>query len=98
MTKRMTAEEVAGELAKQARWHAEFRASADANAFREAAQLVRENLIESDDQRRERFERWCDREGILTATQLNGSYVQPIARTMWHAWQAALTYRDSEES
>ena len=91
MTKRMTAEEVAAELDRRAESESGDEGCWNvAVAHGDAAKLVRESLIESEDQRRERFERWFACEFEYASTQ--------VKSVMLRAWQAALTYRDSEES
>jgi hypothetical protein len=57
MTK-MTAEQVAAELAKHGRWHRDFGGELARQAYDKSAELIREHLIETDEQRRERFEAW----------------------------------------
>jgi hypothetical protein len=69
-------------------------------AVRDALRSVREHLIETDEQRRERFEAWCTSTWLSDAgeTQWFGRrndvrYWIQWVEDQWTSWQAALTWR-----
>lgn len=96
MTK-MTAEQVAYALKKSARWHRDFGGELARQAYERAAALIRDHLIETDEQRRERFESWRLAHGDTPVTLRqkhdDGTYRDTALRLMWGSFQAALTWR-----
>jgi len=96
MTK-MTAEQVANQFDKSADWHRTFGTCAAAMIYRDAATEIREHLIETDEQRRERFEAWHRKRygpsfDHMLARDWHG-YVNGGTNMMWLAFHAALTCR-----
>lgn len=89
----MTAEQVVAALKKSARWHHDFGGELARQSYERAAALVREHLIETDEQRRERFEAWCVYEGLYKQKFPDGHYISEVVQTAWDSWQAALTWR-----
>jgi len=99
MTK-MTAEQVAAEC-KRLAWLLDTGGTvgdtSEAYGLRVAADLIREHLSESDDQRRERFESWRLAHGDTPVTLRqkhdDGTYRDTALRLMWGSFQAGATWR-----
>ncbi len=100
MTK-MTAEQVAAEC-KRLAWLLDTGGTvgdtSEAYGLRAAADLIREHLIETDEQRRERFESWWRSENKYAAPDAfrrdaDLKYAYGNVRSQFEAWQAALTWR-----
>jgi len=99
MTK-MTAEQVAAEC-KRLAWLLDTGGTvgdtSEAYGLRVAADLIREHLIETDEQRRERFEAWHRKLygpsfDHMLARDCHG-YANGSTNMMWLAFHAALTCR-----
>lgn len=95
MSKRLTAEQVKLRLRRLAETDELGLRNANA-AYEHAGDLVRDNLIESDEQRRERFEAWCTNCGFSTQHYDDGSFIANDTRAAWFAWQAASTWHGDE--
>lgn len=92
---RLTAEQVADNFEATAIGFDSLDQSIAAAMYRDAANFVREHLIESHEASRERFEWWVKAEmpRVSLSRQSNGEYLYEPAHTAWQAWQASQTWR-----
>lgn len=97
--KRLTAEQLVKALRRAAR-KVSGKSDLAAAALDEAASAVREHLTETDEQRRERFERWCEsnlRRPVNPIRQQDGRYMDCVVQQWFEIWQAALTWHGETE-
>lgn len=100
---KMTARQVATELKKSARWHRDFGGELARQAYDKSADFVLEHLIETDEQRRERFELWCasrfpgEAVGDVFFRRDDGRYWLGWIEDRWEAFCAALTWHGEAE-
>lgn len=99
---KLTAEQVADGLFRAAGIAIAAGKNNVATGMLSAMEMIRENLIESPDERRERFERWyrhdCEtRRGIFNRSMARdmrgvGEYRDENIETAWQAFNAALDF------
>ena len=90
---RLTAEQVADGLFHAAGIAIAAGKNNVATGMLSAMEMIRENLIESPDERRKRFERWFAVQNPLNSLARDGAgYLYPAANEAWQVWNAALDF------
>ena len=91
---RLTAEQVAANFEATAVGFDLLDQSIPAAMYRDAANFVRDHLIESPDERRARFEAWFAIQNPHNSLERDGDgYYYPSADDAWQAFNAALDFR-----